>query len=220
MQFRQHAAHAAAADALDGGNCRRDHLRVRLQDPPLRRLARLRHAVVDSAMTRPPAGANSSRFAANSNICRCVMSTMSWPAARSRLNTALAVQRLRDRRAANHREPAADRHHDIGVIHRLRGSALGLEGHEFVVQQLRKFPEHIEIGARRQAGIGHAMRPIEHQAARALEKLSLRLAMREVDGARSRGTAPRAPLVRECPRAARARRLGASIGYSVTVPSP
>ena len=63
------------------------------------------------------------------------------------------------------------------------------------------------------------MRPIEHQAARALEKLSLRLAMREIDGARHAESAPRAPPVRECPRAAPQRRLGASIGYSVTVPS-
>src|ERR1700676_2827662 len=37
MQLRQHAAHAAAPDALDRGNRHRDDFRVGLEDSPLRR---------------------------------------------------------------------------------------------------------------------------------------------------------------------------------------
>ena len=107
------------------------------------------------------------------------------PVARSLQSTALAVLRLADRLAADHGKAGADRHHHIGVIDGLRRRADGLEGHQLVVQQLREFAEHIQIGARRQAGVGHAVRAVQDHAARALEKFSLRLAMRQIDGARN-----------------------------------
>ena len=62
-------------------------------------------------------------------------------------------------------------------------AVVGLECHEFVVQQLRKFPEHIQIGARRQAGVRHVMCTIQNDAAGPLEILCFGFAMRQIDGA-------------------------------------
>ncbi len=64
------------------------------------------------------------------------------------------------------------------------GGVAALEGHQLVVQQLREFPQHVEIGARREAGVGDAVRAVQHQAAGSLEKLSFRLAMGQIHRAR------------------------------------
>ena len=96
----------------------------------------------------------------------------------------VAVQWLRNGLAACHREAGADRHHHIGVVHGPRRAVVGLESHEFIVQQLREFPEYIQIGARRQARVGHAMCAIQNDAAGPLEILCLGFAMRQIDRAR------------------------------------
>ena len=85
-------------------------------------------------------------------------------------------------------ELLSHRHQHVGVIDRRAARAArirGLEGDDLVVEALREFAEHIHIGSRRQAGVGDAIRAIEHQAARAFEEFLLRFPMRKIDGARN-----------------------------------
>ena len=92
--------------------------------------------------------------------------SVEYTASRCRLRSAIDV-------AAHHREAGADRHHHIGVIHGLARAVERFERHQIVVELLGELAQHIEIGARREVRVGDVPRPIEHEAARALEILAL-----------------------------------------------
>ena len=83
MDFGEHAAHAAAAEALDDRDVGCGHL-TDLSRARRWAASRLRQAVVDSAITFEPGGASSRRLPANACIWVLEISMISRPAARRR----------------------------------------------------------------------------------------------------------------------------------------
>ena len=99
-------------------------------------------------MRLPVGAANSRTLAANCVICAGVTSTISWPVERSLDSTAARCLSPIDSLQTTAKS-AADRHQNVGVINGCAAGIDGIEGHEIVVQLLREFAEHIEIGPRR-----------------------------------------------------------------------
>jgi hypothetical protein len=128
--------------------------------------------------------------------------------------TMIRVHRL----GTDHRESLADREQHVGVVD---GRAVAATRGEYACLEselARELLQHRRMSSRRQAGVGDACDVIEHHAAGALEESLAKLVMRE-SSRRVTEYAPRS--TRSCSRSGLRswRRVGASMGYSTTVPS-
>ncbi len=154
VHLGEHAAHAAAAEVLDGRNLDCQHIAVLFEAAPLR---------VHRVIARPWWTARSASIRAARARARCPrtpasvrseISTISRPPAPSVSQHRIARTPFGDRLGAQHGEAGADRQHHVGVIHRPACVVDGLECHQVVVELLRELAQHIEIGARRDVRVG------------------------------------------------------------------
>ena len=171
--------------------------------------SRLRQAVADSAMTFAPGRRELQQIPRELvHLDARDLDDLAPRRAQPRIDRVAALE-LGDRGTAYHRELRAQRHHHVGVIHGSARAVERLESHELVVELLGKLPQHVEIGARREARVGDPLHAIEHQAPGALEILC----PRPRDGSnprcatrgRLRHRSPGAPLPRGARRAGWAR---------------
>ena len=85
------------------------------------------------------------------------------------------------RSVADHGESLADVHQYIRVIDRHPVPVDRVERDHVVVHALCEVAEHVQVGTRRQTGIGNAIHPVQDHAARAFEKMTVRFMVRQVD---------------------------------------
>ena len=178
----EHAAHAAAADALDGGDVRGDELSVPLERAPCRRCERLERR--GGQRDHGPSAPRELEHVAGEalELVDAEVDDLVVGAFEQRAHAA-ALGRIRDGARAQRGEARADGHDDVGVIDRPAGSIDGMERHDLVGELAAEFRERPPVSSRRETRVRHTLHAIEHETTRTLEIFAAFLERREVHDA-------------------------------------
>ena len=85
--------------------------------------------------------------------------------------------------AAQHREVRAEAHDDIGVVDRAARLIMWVEQQGGIIEPVVEVGDYRRMGSRTEVRVGAALRPVEHEAAGALEEMAVPLVEAEVDRA-------------------------------------